>query len=376
MDELAQKKVKNKNPILNFLIRFFKPIYNFFRKPLVKYIFIRTFDACITLFLIVTAVFLLLRMVPKERFIDWDRFQKVPAERKEQFKIDQLEKYGLNDPIHEQLFNYYNDLNPFVEKELCVKDKFDEDYNVVCTKYESVRFNLGKSLRYKNGAKVTDLIAERFPVSFKLSMLSLVVTYALAVPLGVYMAKNKGGLIDKLGNGFIVFTNAVPSLIFYYVWLIVGMKVFNFPSIFEPEDFRSWIIPVWALSFVSIAGTAMWVRRYMVDEINSDYVKFARSKGLSESAIMFKHVFRNAVVPLIRTIPSALIFAVVGSYFVEMLWNIPGSGGLLVQALTKVDNPLVQGLTIIYAAMSMVASLLGDLVTVFFDPRISLTKNK
>jgi ABC-type dipeptide/oligopeptide/nickel transport system permease component len=114
----------------------------------------------------------------------------------------------------------------------------------------------------------------------------------------------------------------------------------------------------------------------MVDEMNADYVKFARSKGLSESRIMFTHVLRNALVYLARGFAATLLLAVMGSYFVENLWVIPGSGKLLIKSLQNGDLPLIQALVVVYAVLSMSAVLLGDLVTIMLDPRISLTKNK
>lgn len=116
----------------------------------------------------------------------------------------------------------------------------------------------------------------------------------------------------------------------------------------------------------------MWVRRFTVDELNSDYVKFAKSKGLSENRIMYTHVLRNSIVPLVRSIPGTLLFSFVGSYYVEKIWSIPGTGGILTTALTRNDFQLIQGLTMIYAGLSMLAFLLGDIITVFFDPRIRL----
>ena len=110
----------------------------------------------------------------------------------------------------------------------------------------------------------------------------------------------------------------------------------------------------------------------MVDELTADYVKFARSKGLSENRIMYTHVLRNAIVPLVRNIPATFIFAVVGSYFVEKIWSIDGTGKMLTDAISKIDMSMIQGMTVIYALMSMAAFLLGDIITVFFDPRIKL----
>ena len=111
----------------------------------------------------------------------------------------------------------------------------------------------------------------------------------------------------------------------------------------------------------------------MIDELSSDYVKFARSKGLSENRILYTHVLRNAAVPLIRNIPAVFIGSIMGSYYVEAIWGIPGTGGTLITGVQNLDVAIVQGLTIIYALLGMLSFLLGDVITVFFDPRIKLT---
>lgn len=355
-------------------VSFLEPIVRFFKKPMVKYILLRIFNSFITLFLIITAVFLLMRVIPKTRYIDYDMINKQPVEVREDLIQAELERVGLDKPVLLQLGQYYKWILPFKD-EICVDTGYTQDFEVYCQEYETYRFYFGESITYDRGTEVMELITERFPTSFLISMMSLVVTYLIAYPLGVLMAKYKGGLVDKIGNGYIVLVSAVPVLVFYYVWQIVGMKL-KIHGFFDIADPTTWVMPIWAIAFVSIAGQAMWVRRYMVDEMNADYVKFARSKGLSESSIMFKHVLRNALVPMIRQIPAALIFAVVGSYYVEMLWNIGGSGTLLLDALGDADTNLVQALTIVYSSMSIIANLLGDIVTVFFDPRISLVKNK
>ncbi|XMB86984.1 ABC transporter permease [Mycoplasmatota bacterium WC44] len=352
-----------------------KGIMNFFRKPLVKYVFKRIFSSMITLFFIITATFLMLRMMPKDKYIDKQILQKIPAESRESYKWNTWEKLGLNDPLWKQLGTYYYNVLPF-PKDVCVQDRYVENYTKIeCVKYEKVTVNFGTSLVVRKGKPVTEFIAEKFPISFLISILALTISYIIGYPLGVLMAKGKGGVLDWAGNGYIIMTFAVPGLVFYYLWFIIAMKM-NLPSFFAVDNPLTWITPVWSIAFLSIGGRAMWMRRFMVSELNTDYVKFARSKGLSENRIMFTHVFRNAFVPLVRNVPAALIFAMVGSYFVETLFTIPGSGRLLITSLQKIDNPLVQGLVIVYSGMSMAAFLLGDLITVFFDPRISLTHNK
>ena len=193
------------------------------------------------------------------------------------------------------------------------------------------------------------------------------------------MAKKPGGLLDKAGNVFIVLNYAIPALVFYlFMQVILGDKngIFGFLNLglrYVPGDPRTLVAPIFCMVFLSIPGQIIWLRRFMIDELSSDYVKFARSKGLSENRILYTHVLRNAAVPLIRNIPAVFIGSIMGSYYVEAIWGIPGTGGTLITGVQNLDVAIVQGLTIIYALLGMLSFLLGDVITVFFDPRIKLT---
>ena len=150
----------------------------------------------------------------------------------------------------------------------------------------------------------------------------------------------------------------------------------NIPMLFDYSKPVTWILPVVSMSLGSIAYYAMWLRRYMVDEINKDYVKLARAKGVASSRITMRHVFRNAFVPMIQYIPSSLLFTISGSIYIESLYSVPGMGGLLVDVITRQDNTMVQTLVMIYATIGIVGMLLGDLLMAVIDPRISFARKE
>jgi len=116
------------------------------------------------------------------------------------------------------------------------------------------------------------------------------------------------------------------------------------------------------------------VRRFMLDEFNADYVKFARAKGLGENRIMFIHVLRNAVVPLVRSVPAAILGALLGTFYIEKIYGIDGIGGLLVSSESSSDFFVLQGIIVISALISIISYLAGDIVTAIVDPRISFSK--
>ena len=146
--------------------------------------------------------------------------------------------------------------------------------------------------------------------------------------------------------------------------------------LFDAANPKSYILPVISLSIGNIAYYAMWLRRYMVDESNKDYIRLARAKGVPNSKISFRHVFRNAFVPLVQYIPNSILFTLMGSLYVESLYSVPGMGGLLVTAIKRQDNTLVQALVLIYAVISILGLLFGDILMGIVDPRISFAKKE
>ena len=164
---------------------------------------------------------------------------------------------------------------------------------------------------------------------------------------------------------------------FHYLLIqFYGTDLLHLSMRFRIDDLSTWILPVLSLSLGNIAYYAMWLRRYMVDESNKDYVKLARAKGVPNAVISRRHVFRNAFVPLVQFIPTSVILTLMGSLYVESLYSIPGMGGLLVTAIQIQDNTLVQALVLIYASISILGLLTGDILMALLDPRISLGKKE
>ncbi|MCD8022633.1 MAG: ABC transporter permease [Lachnospiraceae bacterium] len=130
------------------------------------------------------------------------------------------------------------------------------------------------------------------------------------------------------------------------------------------------------MALPSMAGTSMWIRRYMLDEANRDYVLMAKAKGVPSRDVSLNHTFRNAFVPVVQTIPGSILSTISGSIYVESLYSIPGMGGLLVDVIKRQDNTMVQALVVLYAGISILSLFLGDILLGIVDPRISLTKKE
>lgn len=316
-----------------------------------KYIIKRVLRSLITMFIIVTILFALLRLMPIEGY--FENFDKV-NDTQIQVKLNAL---GLNDPLHVQLFNFYKQI---------------------------LRGDLGTSNKYRIGVSINEIIAEKIPISMRLGLTSLCISLAVGLPLGILMARStrtRFKIGDRLGTVFIVIIQAMPSAVYHILIQFIGSQsavgeAIGLKMLFEQESPMTYVLPVISLSIGSIAYYAMWLRRYMVDESNKDYIRLARAKGLPSGTISRRHIFRNAFVPLVQYIPNSILFTLMGSLYVESLYSVPGMGGLLVTAIKRQDNTLVQALVLIYAVISILGLLFGDILMGIVDPRISFAKKE
>ena len=180
-------------------------------------------------------------------------------------------------------------------------------------------------------------------MSMQLGLISFAISLVIGVVMGVLQARFKDGIIDGIGTIYTILVNAVPPLVAYSLVLVFGSHVLELPSMYSTRNpGPSMILPVACLSLSSIAGYALWTRRYMVDELNKDYIKLARVKGLSSKRIMVTHVLRNAFVPLAQYIPYSILLTVGGSLLVERFFSVPGMGSLLTDAINRYDTNVVQ----------------------------------
>lgn len=299
--------------------------------------------ALITLVILITIVFILVRAMPEEGY--FSNYEKMSPQ---QIEVG-LRKMGLKDPLYVQVGKFI---------------------------YNALHGDLGTSYRYRINAKITDIISSKIGISMKVGLISMVVSLPLGMALGILMARSKGGFADKLGNAYIVFIQAVPNAVYFIFIQLYGSDLFGVSMLYKETEWTSLILPVISLTLPSISSYAMWLRRYMVDETNKDYIKLARAKGVPNSTIWFRHVFRNSVVPMVNLIPGSILLTISGSIYVESLYSIPGMGGLLVDVIKRQDNNMVLALVVIFAVMSILGLLLGDLLMAVVDPRISFTKKE
>ena len=313
---------------------------------MIKYIIKRLLHAVVTLCIVITIVLLLLRQMPIEGYFDnYDKMSQAQINVK-------LESLGLNDPAPVQILNYFKQL---------------------------LQGDLGTSNKYRVDYPIAKIIAKKAPISIKLGVLAQLIALAAGIPLGIAMSRStrtRWKFWDKFGTVFIVIVQAVPSAVYYILIQLYGSEWLGVSMLFDEDKLSTWILPVLSLAIGNIAYYAMWLRRYMVDEANRDYIRLARAKGVPEGKISRSHIFRNAIVPIVQYIPSSFMLTMVGSLYVESLYSIPGMGGLLVQVIKVQDNTMVQALVVIYAIISVLGLLLGDIFMALLDPRISFAKKE
>ena len=312
---------------------------------MILYVLKRLLQSIVTILLVVTIVFLLLRLLPTDYYFTEDELMKLTEEQKH----DRLEAAGFLDPPLTQLGRFFKQL--FTE------------------------FDLGTSRRIQANQPVVTVIGSKFGVSMRLGLISLGISLVLGVCFGVLQARYKDGIFDHIGTAYTVFVNAVPSLVTYSLVLAFGARVLGLPSMYsmrKPE--LSAILPIVCLSIGSIAGYMLWTRRYMVDELNKDYIRLAKLKGMSTRSVMYRHVLKNAFVPLAQYLPYSILLTVGGSLLVERFFSVPGMGPLLTDSIARYDTTVVQGVVMLYATLGIMGVFLGDVLMTLIDPRIHLGK--
>ena len=214
--------------------------------------------------------------------------------------------------------------------------------------------------------------------SFIMGIISTLMAYLIGLPIGIAMARKKDGFLDNIGNAYIVFISAVPSLAYIFMLAAFGNAVFHLPYKFATAETKvlAYILPTISLTLPGLGSLMKWMRRYMIDQMNSDYVKFARAEGLSEKEIFRIHISRNAMIYIVHGIPGSILFSLVGGFITETAYGIPGTGRLLINAIHQHDNGIVVAMTVFYTSLSLASVILGDLLLAKADPRISLSSDK
>ena len=239
-----------------------------------------------------------------------------------------------------------------------------------------VRGDFGESFFFKK--TVASLVADRIEPTLMLSLTTMTLSILIAVPLGVLAAYRQGTWIDRIVMGFSVLGFSVPVFVIGYVLIYVFAIELNWLPVqgYQPLREGLWgclvrlILPSLTLSVIYVALIARITRTSVLEVLNEDYIRTARAKGLTDRVVLMRHALRNAAVPIVTVIGIGVALLIGGVVVTESVFNIPGLGRLVVDAILKRDYPIIQGLILFFSFLYIMLNLLIDIAYTLLDPRI------
>ena len=245
------------------------------------------------------------------------------------------------------------------------------------------RLDLGKS--YTSGDDVINVIADHMGTSFAIAFFAMIFEYLIAIPLGVTAATHQYSIRDYVVTIFVVIGLSLPSFFFARLlqglfaanlgWFPVqGMVTTGYETGFEWLGSILWhmVLPMVSIIVLGIGGTMRYTRTNMLEVLNSDYIRTARAKGLGEGKVIYKHAFRNTMIPIVTMLAGVLPGLFSGSMITEEIFGIDGIGRVALRATTNVDVPFIMGYNMFLAFLSVIGVLLSDLMYMVVDPRVKL----
>ena len=233
-----------------------------------------------------------------------------------------------------------------------------------------VRGDLGQSFKFQ--APVRRVIFERYPATLELALLALVVCAAIGIPSGVFAAQRRGSAADRAVSFFTLLGLAVPNFALGPLLILVFSIVLGLLPVSGRDGPLSFVLPAATMGFALAAILTRMVRGAMLEELSSDYVRTARAKGLTTRAVLFRHAFRNALIPIITILGLQFGTLLAGAIVTESIFAWPGLGRLTVQAISARDYPLLQGCILVIAVSYVFVNLLTDVLYAVVDPRVRL----
>lgn len=299
-----------------------------------KYILKRVGISIITVFVLVSVVFFLARLMPGGPFND----PKMSAQAKENLSA----YYGFDKPLAEQYFTYLNNM---------------------------VHGNFGYSTKYPSRT-VNDLLASSFPYSADLGVRALCFAISFGLVFGIISALNRGNGIDLFFVIVAVIGTSVPDFIMGALLQHFFAVKWGLLPIAQYYGFSYTILPSVALGFYTMASVSRIMRASMLEVVQQDYIKTARSKGLSRFRVTWKHQIRNAIMPVVTILGPTVAAVLTGTFVIESLFAIPGMGKYYVESVQNNDYSLILGMTVFYGAFLVLCNMIVDILYGVIDPRV------
>ncbi len=239
--------------------------------------------------------------------------------------------------------------------------------------------DLGESISLHPGKNVKDLIWPRIKISAPITLSALLIAFSLGTLIGLVASFKRNTWIDSGLIGTFLFFSSIPSLIMVqFMIMFLALKMNWVPAGWTGDSksvfTTNMIIPVSTLSLISIAGVARFVRATTLSVIGENFVRTAKAKGLPPWVVASRHVLRNALLPLITVIVTAVFTAIEGSLFVERVYGIPGMGVFMVESVFAREYDVITSMTVIISMLSVISYIVADILYKFVDPRVDLTK--
>jgi oligopeptide transport system permease protein len=306
-------------------------------RGMTNFVIRRLLETVFAVWAVATLTFLLLRILPGGPF---DSEKALPAE----VMANLATKYHLSDPLLKQYFDYMVEL---------------------------LHGHLGQSYKYI-GRDISSIMAESFPNSLQLGVYALLISYLIGLTLGVFAGWKRGTWVDFSAMTLAISGVSLPS----FLMAPIAIMIFTFwlgwlePALWEGP--RYYIMPMIVLGIRPAAEIARLTRASVLEVIHSDYIRTARAKGLDARTILFKHVLRNSLIPVLSLAGPLIAAILTGSFVIEQIYAIPGIAKHLIGSVLNRDYPLILGTTLLFSIMLIVSNLIMDLLMAVMDPRVKM----
>lgn len=344
---------------------------------MVKYVLKRLALAAITLFIILSLTFILMKLLPFSKPIGTTN-TLIGFYNKQVHLGYVLLTHARDDSLGTVLFNYTSDGLENYYYARPVMEQYGSWLRDVFTEW-----NWGTSTVISPNVDVNDIIIKGLPITVEVNVWSVIIAVPLGIALGIWAALKKNKPTDHIISTLIMIFISVPSFIvitLLIMWLGYSLKVLptSWPSSAAPASVKAagFVIPVLSLSFGSICGYCRFTRAELCEVLSSDYLLLARTKGLTKSQAVLRHALRNAMVPILPSILAEVVGVLSGSMILETLYNIPGIGKLFYDAVTQKDFNVLMVDMALFTTIGLVAGIVLDLSYGFLDPRIRMGEKK
>lgn len=305
-----------------------------------RYIIRRLILSVITVIVLITVVFILVRLMPGDPFSS----EKLTPE----VKANLESYYGFDKPVIQQYFMYMKNI---------------------------AKGDFGYSMKYVN-LTVNQIIRESFPYSFDLGIRALVMSVSVGIVFGIIAALNRGKVLDNMSVVIAIVGTSVPDFIMGAL-LQYGFGIkWGLLPVAQYQGIKYTILPSIGLGFYTLAMVSRIMRASMLEVVQQDYIKTAKSKGISKSRVVLKHQIRNSITPIVTVMGPTVAAVLTGTFVIESIFAIPGMGKYYVQSVQNLDYSLILGMTIFYGAFLVIANFVVDILYGFIDPRIRIAGSR